>query len=89
LHTIYINTERPLWKLATADEPGAVFYRAMLASIVAHESLHLRGIRSEVAALREERRIGLRFARDRLVPTGPGLQRAAMLDREIDRAARQ
>jgi hypothetical protein len=87
--TVFINVERPLWRLATADDPGASFYRAVLASIVAHELSHLAGNRSEVAALKEERRVWLRFVRDHTVPTAAGLQRAALLDREIGRAERQ
>jgi hypothetical protein len=84
--TVFINVDRPLFRLAARDGEAARFHRAMLASIVAHELLHLRGERSEVAALREERRVWLRFVRDHLVPTDLGMQRAALMDQEIRRA---
>ena len=83
---MFINVERPIFKLAAQDGDGARLYRAMLASIVAHELLHLAGTRSEVAALKEERRVWLRFIRDHVVPADVGMQRAALLDQEIRRA---
>lgn len=86
--TVFVNVERPLWKAAAGADPGACLYRAMLASIIAHELMHLRGARSEVTALREERRVWIRFLRDRLVPVGLGLERARLLDAEIEAALR-
>jgi hypothetical protein len=80
--TIYVNVDSSLWKHAVSGD-GYEFYRAVLASVVAHELWHLRHGASESGALREELRVWHTFIRDRLVPTAEGLQQAALLDREI------
>jgi hypothetical protein len=84
--TIYVNTDDPLWKHAASGE-GHEFYRAVLASAVAHELWHLTHGASESRALREELRVWQTFIRDRLVPTAEGLQHAVLVERDI-RAAR-
>jgi hypothetical protein len=80
--TIYVNRDCSLWKHAASGE-GHEFYRAVLASVVAHELWHLAHDASESGALREELRVWRSFIRDRLVPTAEGLQQAALLEREI------
>jgi len=80
--TIYVNKDDSLWKHAARGE-GHEFYRAVLASVVAHELWHLTHGASEGGALREELRVWRTFIRDRLVPTAEGLQHAVLVEREI------
>ena len=80
--TIYVNMDDSLWKHAARGE-GHEFYRAVLASVVAHELWHLTHGASEGGALREELRVWRTFIRDRLVPTAEGLQHAVLVEREI------
>ena len=83
--TIYVNTDDPLWKRAASGD-GNGFYRAVLATVVAHELWHLKHEASETGALQEELRVWLTFIRDRLVPSAEGLQQAILIEREIRRA---
>jgi hypothetical protein len=80
--TIYVNMDCSLWKQAVSGE-GHQFYRAVLASVIAHELWHLTHGVSESGALREELRVWVTFIRDRLVPTAEGLQQAVLLEGEI------
>jgi hypothetical protein len=80
--TIYVNMDDSLWKHAASGE-GHEFYRAVLASVVAHELWHLTHGASESGALREELRVWRTFILDTLVPTAEGLQHAVLLEREI------
>jgi hypothetical protein len=80
--TIYVNKADPLWTHAASGE-GREFYRAVLASVVAHELWHLRHGVLESGALREELRVWWTFVLDKLVPTGAGMRYAALLEREI------
>jgi hypothetical protein len=80
--TIYVNKADPLWTHAASGE-GREFYRAVLASVVAHELWHLRHGALESGALREELRVWWTFVLDMLVPTGEGRRYAALLEREI------
>ncbi len=80
--TIYVNTDDPLWKHARSGEHRE-FYRAILASVVAHELWHLNHGASESGALREELRVWRSFILDKLVPTAEGLQHAVLLEQDI------
>jgi hypothetical protein len=79
---IYVNTDDPLWTHAKSGV-GHEFYRAVLASVVAHEAWHLAHGASENGALREELRLWQTFIARKLVPTAEGLQHAVVVERDI------